>query len=258
MRAVFLRFFCLFLVGLVLVAGCAPRSTAPPAVTETPDDSRVIEHKVLPGETLGRIAENYYGDPLRAQSIAQDNGISAPDRITAGSVLALRFGPDEWEKALQRASALDAYNQGVDLMGQDRLADAERQFQLAVATAPDLVAARYNLALVQLRRGKSDLAVEQLTVLVEERPEDHDFRFALGNALFQQARFQEAIAQFTLLLEQDPGHTRAAFGLARSLQADGQDQAAMTAWRDYLELDSSSSWAETARRNYKKLRDGTQ
>lgn len=247
----------LSLAGLVLLVGCSSKTTPPP-VTEVVDDRQVIEHRVMPGETLSRIADNYYGDPSRAEAIARDNGITSPDRITEGSVLALRFGPDEWENALQRASALDAYNEGVDLMGQDRLAEAERQFQLALATAPDLAAAHYNLALVQLRRGKSDLAVDQLTTLVQERPTDTDFRFALGNALFQQAEFAEASRQFTLILEQNPNHSRAAFGLARSLQADDQVQAAMSAWLDYLELDSTSSWADAARRNYGKLRDGTQ
>ena len=48
------------------------------------------------------------------------------------------------------------YNKGVDLMAQERLAEAEKQFRLALETAPDLVAAQYNLALVLLKRGKTD------------------------------------------------------------------------------------------------------
>ena len=244
------------LILVLVLAGCGPKAVPPP-VTEVTDNPRVIEHRILPGETLERIADNYYGDPGRSAGIARDNGITPSGEIAEGSVLALRFNPDEWESARQRAAALDSYNRGVDLLAQERLAEAERQFQLALETAGDLLAARYNLALVQLRRGKSEPALEQLVLLTELRPADADFRFARGNALFQLTRFDEAAAQFAMVLERDPKHTRAAFGFARSLDAAGRLEEAKKAWKQYLELDSTSSWADAARRNYRKLQDGS-
>lgn len=252
-----LRSGLLLLTGVVLLSSCSPKTVAPPPASEPEPASRVIEHQVLPGESLSRIADNYYGDPLRAADIARDNGITDVDRITEGSVLALRFGPREWESARKRAAALDAYNRGVDLLGQDRLAEAEKQFQLALFTAPDLLAASYNLALVQMRRGKNDSALDILTRLTETRPTDTDFRFARGSALFQLARFDEAAEEFGLALKQDPAHTRAAFGLARAYQAADRVREALAAWERYLELDSTSSWADTARNNRRKLKDGT-
>lgn len=245
----------LLLGGLVLLAGCAGRQLAPPRTDTTASDAHIIEHKVQPGETLERIADNYYGDPGRAAQIAGENGLSAPDAVAEGSVLALSFGPDQWEDARRRATALEAYNRGVDLLGQERLAEAEKQFRVALDTAPDLAAARYNLALVLMRRGKSDRALELLEALTLERPRDVDFLFARGSALFQLTRFDEAVEQFDRILLLDPGNLRAGFGRARSLQAAGRDREAMAAWQRYLELDSSSSWAEAARRNEKELRD---
>ena len=70
-------------------------------------------------------------------------------------------------------------------------------------------------------------------------------------------RFAEAATQFEAVLKNDADHKRAAFGLARSLQEDGQKEKAMGAWKRYLELDSTSSWADVAQRNYRKLRDGS-
>lgn len=244
---------------LLLVTGCA-KQVRPPVSGPTvpPADQRVIEHTVGSGESLARIADNYYGDPEQYRTIAQDNGITDPDRLVPGSVLRLQFTAEQWAGAQQRAAALKPYNKGVDLLANERLGEAEKQFKLALATAPDLRAAKYNLALVYLKRGRNDLALELLAELTSERPDDPDFRFARGNALFQATRFDEAIEQFAVALERRPGFKRAAFGLARSYQEGGHPQRAIAAWQDYLKLDDSSSWAETARRNLRKLQDGAQ
>jgi hypothetical protein len=53
----------------------------------------------------------------------------------------------------------------------------------------------------------------------------------------------------------DPRLKRAAFGLARSLQEGQHNDQAIAAWNRYLALDSTTSWAEAARRNLKLLQD---
>jgi tetratricopeptide (TPR) repeat protein len=148
-----------------------------------------------------------------------------------------------------------SYNKGVDLLGNERLAEAEKQFGLALETAPDLVAAKYNLALVLLKRGKTEESLVYLEELTTLRPTDTDFLFARGNALFQSTRFDEAAVQFEAALAVDPGLKRAAFGLARSLQEGEHKTEAIAAWNRYLELDSTTSWAAAARRNLKLLQD---
>lgn len=238
---------------LVVLTGCAKKGG--PGLSNTPADQRVIEHTVGPGESLARIADNYYGDPDRYETIAAENGIADVGRIVPGSVLRLVFSTDEWDAAQRRAAALKPYNKGVDLMANERVGEAEKQFKLALATAPDLRAAKYNLALVHLKRGRNDQALVLLQELIADRPEDPDFLFALGNAQFQSTLFDEASTHFAKALEHRPGFKRAAFGLARSYQEGGHPQQAMTAWTAYLALDSTSSWAATARRNLRKLQD---
>ncbi len=245
-----------FVVMLSLMAGCAKQVGSGLTTDQVvPSDQRIIEHTVGPGESLARIADNYYGDPDRYLDIARENGISDPGRIVPGSVLRLSFSADEWGGARQRAAALGPYNKGVDLMANERVGEAEKQFKLALETAPDLRAAKYNLALVYLKRGRNDRALVLLEELTTERPEDPDFLFARGNALFQSTRFDEAVVQFNGALKYRPGFKRAAFGLARSYQEGGHRNRAMTAWENYLKLDSTSSWAATARRNLRKLQD---
>jgi tetratricopeptide (TPR) repeat protein len=251
-------------LALAGVAGCARRprpveGTAVPEPVAPPlpgADKTVISHTVKTGETLARIADNYYGEPGRAAAIGRRNGLAEGRDPVPGSVLSLEFAPSEWADAQRRAAALEPYNRGVQALAQDRLGEAERLFRLALETAPELPDARYNLALVLLRRGQAEEAVSILTALAGERPGDAEYRCALGNALFQSARFAEATGQFARVLADHPDHRRAAFGRARALQEDGRVDEAATAWRRYLELDPDSSWADVARENLRKLTDG--
>ena len=246
------------MVVLTFTAGCSKKVVRGQdgATAEATVGEHVIEHRIVTGETLAQIADNYYGDPNRADQVARDNDLANADLVTPGSVLRLRFSDAEWTEARRRAEALVSYNRGVDLMGQNRLAEAERQFRLALDTAPGLAAASYNLALVLVDRGKADEAIPMLEELALARPDDADFRFARGHALFAAARFAEAADQFAMVLAAHPDHRRAAFGLARALEEDGQTAEAMAAWQRYLELDPDSGWATQARRRLEKLRDG--
>jgi len=248
----------LLMTVLLLGAGCTKQVVVKHDVSSEPASSgHTLHHTVAQGETLRQIAANYYGDPNLFGAIATMNGISDPDRIVPGSVLVLKFDEKQWNGARQRSVALDAYNKGVDLMAQDRLAEAEKQFHLALDTAPDLESASYNLALVLARRGKNSEALVILDELTTTHGENTDFHFARGHSLFMVARFSEAVLEFEAVLDLDGSDKRAIFSLARSLQEDGQRQKAMKTWKRYLDLDSTSSWADSARRNLKKLRDGS-
>lgn len=245
------------LAVLLLGAGCSKQVAQENVKSEPVSAGHSLRHTVVAGETLRKIADNYFGDPDLAAAIATMNGITDPDRIVPGSVLVLDFDQGQWQGARQRSVALEAYNKGVDMMGQDRLAEAEKQFRLALDTAPDLDSASYNLALVLAERGKNSEALVYLDKLTASRPENTDFHFARGHSLFMVAQFAPAAAEFQEVLNLEAGHKRAVFGLARSLQEDGQKQKAIKAWQQYLELDSTTSWADVARRNLKKLRNGS-
>jgi nucleoid-associated protein YgaU len=46
-------------------------------------------HRVLPGETLDRIAAQHYGDPTRWRALATANGIDDPLALRPGSLLSI-------------------------------------------------------------------------------------------------------------------------------------------------------------------------
>lgn len=248
----------LWVCGVLLVlAACSKQVT-----TETPTGqlaepvSRAVEHRVTTGETLAMVADNYYGDSSRASDIALANGLTDPERLAPGSVLQLAFSEQEWPAAQRRVAALKPYNRGVELLAQDDLEGAEVQFRRAVEIAPELVNARFNLAVVLLKRGRYAEAQELLATLVDERGDDPDFRYAYGHALFLQADFEGAAAIFEDLLADQPQHRRGTFGLARSYQEAGRSEDAIRVWQRYLVIDDSSSWATAARRNLRLLQGG--
>jgi len=240
------------------LAGCSKQVRPGIGLAPPPPDAggHVIEHTVRAGEDLRRIADLYYGDPDVAARIAADNGLQPPVDLVAGSVLRLRFAAAEYAQARRRAAALGPYNRGVSALAGGDLAEAERQFRTALQTAPQLTDARYNLALVQLKRGQADAAADSLAVLAAARPDDADIGFALGNARFHQARFAAAAAAFEQVLARQPDHRRALFGLARALQEGGRRAEALQAWQRYLALDPDSSWAAEARRHLRELQGG--
>jgi Flp pilus assembly protein TadD len=168
--------------------------------------------------------------------------------------LVLQFTEHEWEAAQQRAAAMRPYNRGVDLLGQERWEEAETQFRAALDIAPDLANARYNLAVVLSKRAQYGKAAIILVDLLKQRPEDPDFLFAAGHVRFQQGHYGEAVRLFRSLLTVKPAHRRGAFGLARALQEAGRRGEAAQAWEEYLALDSTSSWADIARRNLQQIR----
>ncbi len=249
------------IVAVLLLGGLAAcsKQVGPGVQTTSPTDPsvpRTLTHTVRDGESLERLADLYYGDPARAATIAEQNGIGVDTQLAAGSVLQLRFDPAEYDRARRRATALEPYNSGVTALGHGDLEEAERQFRLALRTVPDLPDARYNLAVVLLSRGQAEAAVKLLAPLVAERPADADAGFALGNALFRQTRYVDAAEAFARVLDGHPDHRRAAFGHARALHEAGRRQEARAAWRRYLELDPDSSWADEARRHLRELQGG--
>ncbi len=247
----------LLLLSLLLCGGgCGKKVIKDDDWVRLPDDQpKNITHEVAVGESLTMIADNYYGDPTLADRIAAENGLQDPDRLVAGSLLMLQFSQQEWLVAQKRSAAMRPYNRGVDLMTQGDLTGAEREFRLALEMAPRFVNARYNLALVLIKRGQLEQAQRILADLLSERPTETDFLFAHGHVQFLQTQFEAASQTFRSVLQQEPTHRRAAFGLARSLQEGDHRAEAEAAWESYLALDSNSAWADEARRHLQELQD---
>ena len=245
----------LALAVVTMMTGCGKRTMLESARLDTlrTQDEYTLTHTVASGETLRSVADMYYGDPDRAGAIAAGNGLVDPDRLNVGDDLILVFSEDEWTGAERRYRAQVPYNHGVDAFASGRLDVAGQAFREAARIDPSFDDASYNLALVELRRGRNEAAEALLSELRTRHPEDVDILVALGNSLFFQTRFGEAVAVFRDLLTVAPDHRQGTYGLARALTESGMVGSAITAWEAYLRLDSESSWAVRAREQLRAL-----
>jgi tetratricopeptide (TPR) repeat protein len=243
----------LFVVIMLGGAACSK----PPSTTVSDPDSPIVEeisYSVREGDSWGRVSEAFFGDSSRGERIAQDNSFHpAIDPVPLVDVT-IRIREDELSMVRAIAEARGSYNAGVEAMqreGGDQAAAAA--FERAVDRAPHFVDARYNLGLVQMRLGDPSTARKNLEVVVEARPGDAEAWYALAAASFHAGDYGAALGPLERSLELDPVLLRARWTHALCLQRMGRGAEAITAWRRYLELDSTSAWADQARQNLAEL-----
>jgi tetratricopeptide (TPR) repeat protein len=213
-----------------------------------------ITYTVREGDTWGRVSESFFGDASRAERIARDNGFHPAIDPVEGVDVTVNVMPDELDTVRGIAEARGSYNAGVEAMqrsgGDEDAADA---FERALDRAPWFVDARYNLGLVQIRLGQPVQARENLAQVVEARPEDAEAHYALAAAQFHSGDYGAALPGLKQAIQLDPGLLRARWTHALCLQRMGRGEEAIAAWRAYLELDSTSAWADQARANLAEL-----
>lgn len=240
------------LVFLVLIAAC---SHAPVPTQDDPAaGAESLEYTVREGDTWARISESFFGDASRAERIAGENGFPPVIDPVEGVKVAVSVQRDEQQIVQAVSEARGPYNTGVEAMQRDGGdQDAAAAFERALDRAPYLVDARYNLGLVQLRLGEPKQARKNLEQVVQARDTDADAWYALAAANFHAGDYRAALAPLDRALELDPALLRAVWTRALCLQRMGRGDEAIAAWRRYLELDSTSAWAEQARENLAEL-----
>ncbi len=216
------------------------------------EGEKVLRHTVQVDETLEEIAEDYYGDPGRADEIARFNEVSG-DEMIPGAVLRVPMTPKELEALHHREKARPPYNEGLALAERGSYLDATERFQQAIDLDPGFAEAWFNLALTHQRLHVLGRAVDEYRKAVKLRPQNTDYRYALGGAYFHMEKYREAIATFEKTLKIDPRHRKAQYSLALAREKTGQVARARVAWERYLELDDTSEWADQARSHLESL-----
>jgi tetratricopeptide (TPR) repeat protein len=219
--------------------------------TTSQKDSHSLVHRVAEGELLNEIALNYYNDNLFIEKIKTDNNLKSEPK--SGDELTLYFNASQWPLIAKRMKAIDAYNSGVAALNQGRTTDARLLFNTALDIDSDFQNARYNLALVEMQLGELVGALGLLDLVQAVWPKDLQVTTARGNILFMQEKYPEAKIVFESIHKSDPKNSTALFSLARCMTELGEKNEARKTWKQFLELDNSSSWAKIARRYLKEL-----
>jgi tetratricopeptide (TPR) repeat protein len=184
-------------------------------------------------ERLYRVSVTFDGERLE---IAE--GATAGD-APAAIVLAADIRARIDQASAQAGTAPSAYQhfvRGCRLEEQEeRLAEAEEAYRLAVAADPALGSAWTNLGNLLHRRGDSDGARLCYERAIEVEPDQPEGRFNLANLLDEAGESEMAIAEYGRVLRAAPDFADAHYNLAMTLERIGAGQQAsvhMARWRE--------------------------
>lgn len=137
------------------------------------------------------------------------------------------------------------------------------QLEQQLASDPRNVAARKELALLQLAHGQFIPAFENATRLLEIHPEDPDGLFVQAEVRLMMGQFDQVIGLFDRILVNFPEHLRARVGRGVAYYQLGRFQEAITDWEEALarvggqqpELEQMLAEARTAA--FERMASGT-
>jgi tetratricopeptide (TPR) repeat protein len=191
------------------------------------------------GEVLVRLESGLLAEPsgqLRLD-FARSDDAAAPSTI-----------------AVPEKSAQDLFAEAVALESAGRLSEAAAAYRRAMALDPAEPTFHFNLGNVLYRLQRPGAAAECFRRAAGIDPCYVKALNNLGSVLLEMGRPEESIAEFQRVLRLAPTYADAYFNLAEALAHLGRHEAARRNWEAYLRFDSSSPWAEEARRRLYELR----
>ncbi len=143
-----------------------------------------------------------------------------------------------WSRALACTSrnAVAHSGLGVALHRQNRIAEAVRQYELALEINPAHLMAHNNLGSIFLQQGQLEEAIRHYQAALAAKPNYAKAHGNLGACFFQQGKIVEAIAEYRRALEIEPSYTDAHSNLAIALQEEGKTAEAAVEWHETLAL----------------------
>ncbi len=139
----------------------------------------------------------------------------------------LPLAADTLAKFLERATQLH---------GEGRFDEAARLYEHIQACNPDVLAAPYFLALMDLETGFLERALEGLRLVTRKDPSSFDAVFALAHTFEALGRWPSAVDAYRRAWAARPWSTAARFALANGLEILGKLDEAISLYRELAEL----------------------
>jgi tetratricopeptide (TPR) repeat protein len=155
--------------------------------------------------------------------------------------------PAESEQWFQRGLTLEETGGPV--------ADAIAAYEKAIELNPSAAGALVNLGTIFFRDKKLKKAETCYTRALVADPLYPLAHFNMANLYDEQGRSALARKHYEEAIGLDPRYADAFFNLALICEQTGETMKAMSCWKAYLKLDSTSSWAEIARRQMDRLKE---
>ena len=149
----------------------------------------------------------------------------------------------QFESALkaQPGYALARLNLGIALLSQQKSDDARKALLEATEKLPRDPYGWYNLGLVYKDTGEHEKAIAAFRKVTEINPDEPDAFYFIGYLETQLQKFDEAIAAYQSALQVFPFHASAEFGLAKAYQRKGDADGA----REHLQKFQKMTAAKT-------------
>lgn len=135
-----------------------------------------------------------------------------------------------------------------------RYRDSETLLTRALDLAPDFRAARHNLAIVQLRQGKTEEPIAAAEALLKAAPKDPSYRILHCSALVRHGEYGRAIVEYGGFLADHPNHPKSWMSYGHALKTVGRAAAAIDAYRRAIDLKPSLGEAWWSLANLKTFR----
>jgi tetratricopeptide (TPR) repeat protein len=148
------------------------------------------------------------------------------------------------QKQFEKAVAADPnfpqakMNLGISLLAQQKLDPARAALEEATKKLADDPFAWYNLGLVYKDSAEAEKAIAAFQRVEKIAPDEPDAFYFEGFLLSQLQKYDDAVAAFTKALELAPYHASAQFGLARAYQRKGDTEKAREGMKRFQQLTS--------------------
>jgi tetratricopeptide (TPR) repeat protein len=136
--------------------------------------------------------------------------------------------------------------QGQAYFGSHKLAEAEKQYQLAVALRPDIPGLHLELGQVYAEGSQWAKAEEQFRAEVQLQPGSGEAAYRLGEALLQEGKFEEALAELERSDRLRPDMSETLYSLGKAASLAGNSSAAEQAWTRVIHLEKETPLAGQA------------
>ncbi len=166
-----------------------------------------------------------------------------------GIALLAQFKPAEAEKEFQKALAADpAYlpalvNIGIAQLAQSRYDDAIASLHNALVAAPDNIHAQYNLSLIYKIQGRSAEALPHALAAAAADPRDADLQYNLGTIHQASRDLDRAVEAFESAIRLDANLLPAYYALGRAYIARGEVEGGKRLIQRHQELTAASNLA---------------
>ncbi len=163
--------------------------------------------------------------------------------------------PPRLLEAIRNHPTAGAWNALGVVYGQHEALDcAIPSFQAALRLQPDLVEARYNLALALIKTGHSQKAMPELQSLIRQKPQFAGPHYALGMVLQSNAQLGAAESEYEAAIHADPHFYASYLSLARLFEAEKRYPKAISSLEQALALKPPQDVADQLQTTLDKAR----